>query len=229
MKTAFALVGGLIGALLSFRWLRSVLAAPGAGSSSSVSSVQLPPIKFTPAKYFRPGPPGGRKIRWIVIHTAECAETPGAAEGGAAFFANPPNVASAHYWVDNDSITQSVKDSDVAHAAPPLNDEGLHIELSGFARQTPEEWADAYSKGELELAARLVAAKALEHHVPLDGFLTSEQLNPGDKLSAPDASTPSGITAHMFISRAFHKSDHQDPGKGFPFEAFMARVRELAA
>ena len=122
--------------------------------------------------------------------------------------------SSSHYTVDDQFIVQSVKDNDVAWTAPPRNDDGLHLELIGYAKQTPAEWVDAYSKPMLELAARLIAAKAQEFDIPLE-LLGPEELKAGKR----------GITTHGDISKAYGKSDHQDPGKNFPMDEFMAMIR----
>lgn len=52
-------------------------------------------------------------IQWIVVHyTANDGDTDA---GNASYFARTPNLsASAHYFVDEDSVTQSVRDSDTA-------------------------------------------------------------------------------------------------------------------
>jgi hypothetical protein len=34
-----------------------------------------------------------------------------------------------------------------------------------------------------------------------------------------------GLTGHAQVSAAFRKSDHWDPGPGFPVESFLDRVR----
>ena len=40
-----------------------------------------------------------------------------------------------------------------------------------------------------------------------------------------------GITGHVEVSRAFKRSDHWDPGPGFPIESFLddVRARQQAA
>lgn len=52
-------------------------------------------------------------IQWIVVHyTANDGDTDA---GNASYFARTPNLsASAHYFVNEDSVTQSVRDSDTA-------------------------------------------------------------------------------------------------------------------
>lgn len=241
MKTALAAVAGIIGAIFSFRWFREAFAAGSGGSaSSSGSPIYTDPIAFRAAKYFRKTPEGTKRIvRWIVIHDAECNEGPRAAEGVGAYFANPfrpqknadgsvtnvPVQASAHYSVDSDSVVQSVKDNDVAFAAPPLNDNGLHFELTGFAKQTAAEWDDAESRAMLQRCARLVADRCREHGIPITDLVPAEKLPPIGEL----ATASGGITTHAAISKAYKKSDHQDPGKNFPGEAFIAMVRTASS
>ncbi len=59
---------------------------------------------------YRPGRTGG--IRYVVIHyTANNGDT---ARGNANYFANNDVGASAHYFVDEDEIWQSIKDGDTA-------------------------------------------------------------------------------------------------------------------
>lgn len=135
--------------------------------------------------------------------------------GSHTFFAE--GVVS-HNCVDGDSATQSVKDNDVAYAAPPANDNGLHFELVGYAKQSPADWDDAYSRAELDLAAKIIAAKCIEHNIPVVGFLTPEQLL-ADKR---------GITSHWNVSKAWKRSDHQDPGPNFPYDKFIALIQQYA-
>ena len=215
-------IGGLLAAL------GGLLALKAVASSSSSSSSSLPPlepldlktIRFLPAKFFRPGPAGGRAINWIVIHTAETGESPTSAEGIAAYFANPrdkagnPVIASAHYSVDNNSIVQSVNDRDVAHAAPPMNDEGIHLELAGTYAQNATQWGDQFSVAQLELAARLLKAKADAYAVPIQ-WVDVDGLKRGER----------GFTSHVNVSKAFGKSTHQDPGPNFPVDHFLDLVR----
>ena len=160
----------------------------------------------------------GRKIDLVVVHTMEIAETGDTAELCARWFQNPTAKVSAHYCVDNDSIVQCVREQDVAWAAPGANSNGIQLEHAGYARQTGRDWADAYSTAMLALSARLVADICRRHRIPV-AWLYAADLKAGRR----------GITTHAAVSEAFRRSNHWDPGPGFPFERFLARVRaELA-
>ena len=53
---------------------------------------------------------GGNNIKYIVVH--DTGNVTDSDEGNANYFCTGSRNASAHYFVDNDSITQVVKDSD---------------------------------------------------------------------------------------------------------------------
>lgn len=169
-------------------------------------------IKFLQARHFKPGP---RRIDLVVIHTAEIGEVLTGAEALMKACAVSERVASWHYAVDPDSVTQSVRDEDVAFAAPGANHNGIQIELCGTARQSPAEWQDAYSFYLLENAARLVADLCLTWDIPVTLLTAADLKLPGLR----------GITTHDAVSKAFRKSDHWDPGPHFPMEHFLQRVR----
>lgn len=159
---------------------------------------------------------GCRAIDVVVVHTMEAPELADTAERVARWVAGPAAPrASAHYCVDADSIVCCVRDDDVAWHAPGANRAGLGIELAGYARQGAADWGDAYSRALLSRAADLVAEKCAEYEVPV------EWLYPGDLLAGRR-----GITSHANVSVAFRRSDHFDPGPGFPIEHFLGLVRE---
>lgn len=192
-------------------------------SSSTTSPATYDPnaIAFVQAKYFGATPAGQtRTIRNLVLHDAECAENFHAARSVAAWFQNPvdengrPLKVSAHYTADDVEIIQCVRDVDVAFAAPPLNDTGLHLELAGYARQSAAEWDDPYSRSMLSLVAAWAADKCNVYGLPI-AFVDAEGLRRGEP----------GITTHAAVSKAFGQSTHTDPGPDFPMDAFLARVR----
>lgn len=155
---------------------------------------------------------GERNIRLIVLHTMEALETAATAENCAQYFATTRVQASAHFCIDSDSIVQCVPMLDVAYAAPKANSDGVHIELAGYARQSEAEWDDTFSRAELELCARLMAALSKDCNIPLR-FLTRSELKAGER----------GVTTHQDCSAVFGGT-HQDPGKHFP----MTKVIGLA-
>jgi len=167
---------------------------------------------FVKAKFFRPVSEQ-RKVRVIVIHSMEAPEKGETAENVARFFQTTTTEASAHLCIDNNSIVQCVLDNDIAFAAPGVNKDGIQLELAGFARQKREEWLDPYSVLVLENAANAAAQYCLKYDVPIK-HLTDQELEANEK----------GIIGHVQASNVYKKSTHTDPGAGFPWDHFVARV-----
>jgi hypothetical protein len=170
-------------------------------------------LAFYPARDFKKG-----RVAYnlIVIHDAECGETPHAAEDLGQYGKHPDYPSSWHISCDSDSCERSVRDEDTAYAAPPLNPVALHIELAGKGAQTREQWLDAYSVAVLDNAAALVAQWCKRHSIPVV-HLTNQQLEQGMK----------GIVGHYQVSAVYKKSDHTDPGVNFPWDAFIHRVYQF--
>ena len=156
----------------------------------------------------------GRKLDVVAIHTMEIAERRDAAVICARWFASEASEVSAHYCVDAETVIQCVREQDIGWHARGGNTASIGVELAGFARQTPREWDDDYSRAVLERAALLVADICRRRRIPVR-WLTADDLVAGRR----------GITGHVEVSEAFGKSDHWDPGPGFPIEAFLDRVR----
>ena len=157
-----------------------------------------------------------RSIDVVVIHTMEISERADAAEICARWFQSPVSEVSAHYCVDADSVVQCVREKDVAWHARGGNANSIGVELAGFASQTTRDWDDPYSTAVLERAAALVADVCRRRKIPVR-WLVAGDLVAGRR----------GLTGHVEVSRAFGKSDHWDPGDGFPVESFVDRVRVL--
>lgn len=169
---------------------------------------------FIRSPNFTPGE--GREVGVIVIHTMEIGERTDAARICARWFASPASQVSAHYCVDADEIVQCVEEDDIAWHARGGNTNSIGVELAGMAGQGKRDWADAYSQAVLDRAAELVADIAERHDVPVR------------KLSATALQERQrGIAGHADVSEAWGKSDHWDPGPGFPWVAFLARVRTM--
>jgi N-acetyl-anhydromuramyl-L-alanine amidase AmpD len=163
-------------------------------------------------------PAGDRTIDVVVVHTMEAPERDGAAEACARWFQNPEAQVSAHYCVDAGTVIQCVRESDVAWHARGGNGNSIGIELAGYARQDGAGWNDPYSRDVLRRAAALTAEVCARHGIPL------RRLRAADLLSGR-----SGVTGHADVSAAFRKSDHWDPGPGFPWGAFLRLVRRAGS
>ena len=159
-------------------------------------------------------PTTARKLDVVVMHTMEIAERKDAAEICARWFKTPVSKVSAHYCVDADTVIQCVREKDIAWHARGGNTSSIGVELAGFARQTREDWGDAYSKALLGRAAVLVADVCSRRAIPVR-WLVAADLAAGRR----------GITGHSEVSKAYRKSDHWDPGPGFPVERFLGMVR----
>lgn len=170
------------------------------------------------ANWTRATPPPKKK--WIVLHCMEWPEKPDSAEWCARYFAGregPAPQASAHACVDSDSIVQCVPWDQVAWHAPGANSLGVGIEHAGYGRQELADWMDTYSQRMLDLSAWLVAELCTHFRIPVD-FVDANELLTG----AP------GITTHAEVTKAFKKSTHMDPGKGFPIGDYLRKVERYA-
>jgi N-acetyl-anhydromuramyl-L-alanine amidase AmpD len=180
------------------------LRLPSGGNAVAYPFVKSP--NFTPAT--------SRSIGVVVVHTMEIAERKDAAEICARWFASRVSRVSAHYCVDVDTVLQCVHEKDIAWHARGGNTGSIGVELAGFARQTAARWEDAYSSAVLGRASVLVADICRRRRIPVR-WLAADDLVAGRR----------GITGHVEVSRAYRKSDHWDPGPGFPIERFLGLVR----
>lgn len=179
-------------------------------------------MKFVQARNFTRVTRPARHIDVIVVHDMEYPERPTGAEWCANYFHNqrphnPPRVngSSAHYCIDNNSIVQSVKDKDVAWAAPGNNHNGIQLEHAGVAAQSRAQWLDAYSLAELKRSAKLAARLCAKYEIPVRR-VRAVGLRDGLR----------GITGHADVSEAWHRSSHTDPGPNFPWVEYLRWVKD---
>lgn len=181
----------------------------------------MDPIKYTPARNYTKANREPNAITLVVIHTAECAEVASAAENLATWGGGPnASQASWHYAVDADSITQSVREEDVAWHAGPVNGYSIGVEHAGRAAQTAEQWADAFSIATLERSAELVADICHRHDIPVE------------RLGAADlaAGRRRGLCGHVDVTNGLTGGrGHTDPGTAFPWEWYLERVESRLA
>lgn len=172
-------------------------------------------MKFIQAKNYSKS--NRTSIDLVVIHTAECGETPKADENVAGFFAGlQAPQASAHYTVDADSVTQSVLEKDIAWHAGPVNGFSIGIEHAGYAKQTPAEWDDAYSIDMLARSAELTADICTRYGIPVVR-LTADDLKAGRRR---------GLCGHVDVTKGLQGGKgHWDPGPSFPWPEYLDMVR----
>lgn len=171
-------------------------------------------LSWVPPRAFGVGRPYGPPL-WIVVHTTEGSEGLKSAEDGAAYDTWRPDGTSTHYFHDQDSTVQCVLTTDRANAAMATgNHYGIHHELCGVAAQSPAQWHDAASAGTLRNFAKQAARDAKKWGIPVRR-LTTLQVRNHEK----------GFCEHKNISDAFRESDHQDPGKNYPWDEVLGMIR----
>jgi hypothetical protein len=165
-----------------------------------------------------------KPLKWIVWHSTEGDEKPGAARPLAMnWFALPSAQVSAHVIADDgtddryrDGIVECVKPGDTAWHCANGNASGYGVEVIGKAGQSGVQWTDLYSRAALRNAARWVAGHPALQHIPRR-FLTDEQLRAGEL----------GHITHVQVSRVLGGTTHTDPGANFPRDLVMAYVNDL--
>lgn len=155
----------------------------------------------------------GNDIDIIGVHTMEAPEGAQTAENVANYFKTVK--ASSHWCVDNNSRVRVVNDEDTAWTLPGANTRSLNIELAGYAKQSPNDWADAYSVSMLEIAALCCAEWCKKYGIPVRR-LSLAQIRNGEK----------GFAGHVDVNFVYRKSTHWDPGPGFPWTYFLSRVND---
>lgn len=173
-------------------------------------SAEYPDLKWVQAKSWSAGRPSGPPL-WVVVHTTEGSEGLQSAEDGAAYDTRRTDGTSTHYFHDQDNTIQCVKTSDRANAAKGTgNHFGIHHELCGKTAQNPTQWDDEASTGTINNAAKQAARDAHKWGIPIRRLTTAQV-----------AAHAKGFCEHNNISQAFHESDHDDPGKNYPWDEFL--------
>lgn len=177
---------------------------------------------FVPARFFTAGRIA--PVRKIVLHTIECPCEVGRAMQSAVISrdlpANTPNdrKRSAHYMVDPATVVMGVHESDTAYGAPGANADGIQIEQAGYAKYSTGEWSAPNPTAMIQIVAALLADLHIRRNIPLH-FLTAAEM-----VSNPDAT---GVTTHAEVAKAFHKTDHTDPGPNYPVDYLLIEARML--
>ena len=150
--------------------------------------------------------------RYIAIH---CTENTASAEAENSYAKRRPDSVSSHYYVDGDSIVQSL-DTDLRafHAGSRVgNDHAIAYEITGLTSWSRQRWLDSVA---WPLLVRQMRRDMAAHGIA-PRRLTVEQMKAG-KLS--------GIVTHDDMRRAWGGTDHTDPGPNFPLDHLMRLLEE---
>lgn len=145
----------------------------------------------------------------IAIH---CTANTASAEDEASYARNRTDSVSSHFYVDHDSVIQSLDTKNLAwHAG---NDQGntraVAIEITGQNSWSRQRWFDSVDWNGL---AKLCAWICTTHNIS-PRRLTIAEMQIG----------AAGIYTHNDMRLAWGGTDHTDPGPNFPMDYLLARV-----
>jgi hypothetical protein len=144
----------------------------------------------------------------VVIHATDNTASD---EAEASYAETRPDHTSAHFYSDEDSVTQALDTSHVAYGCYPIgNSRSVQFEISGRSN----ELTDA----SLRRVAPVVARACAEWGIPIRKVTPTEL-----------ASGVKGICGHLDVTRAWGEGDHTDPGAYFPWPVFIAYVQNAAS
>jgi hypothetical protein len=152
---------------------------------------------------------GGAKVRLIVLHTAEGAQT---IESLGAFFKNKGSQVSSHAGADDKSNTigEYVLPGWKAWTAANANPVAIQIELAAFARWSTAEWNRHQNM--LANCAAWIAEEAKRFGIPIV------------KLT-PDQARGSGRGVCQHRDLGSWGGGHSDCGNGFPIDRVLQMAR----
>lgn len=159
------------------------------------------------------GPRNPRDCTLIIVHTNEGPAT-GSVEGLLSYLARRDVQASYTLIVGGDGrIGRSNDDNYIPWAAgSPANERGLHLCFLGYARQTREEWLSR--PAQLAAGAHVIRDWSDRYDIPLTK-LSGAQMRAGQ----------AGVGGHADTVDAWHATDHNDPGPGFPWDILLDLAR----
>ncbi len=158
---------------------------------------------------------GDRSKYGIAIHNTSNNASD---EGEANYARRRPDGTSSHFYVDSDSVTQSIDTHDRAgHAGSTHgNDHGIAVEITGANGWSRDKWLRSVAWD--KLAA--VLATVIRHHWPDGSFkvrrATVAQMRANPKVKA--------FYGHDDMRRAWGGTDHTDPGPNFPWDRLLDSV-----
>lgn len=149
--------------------------------------------------------------RYVAIHNTS---NDASAEGEAGYAMRRTDGVSSHYYVDGDSIVQSLHtDLGANHAGSSTgNRYAISYEITGVNGWTRQQWLDRVA---WPLLARQIARDCRRHGIAVQ-LLTVAQMRDG---------RTTGVVTHDLMRQAWGGTTHTDPGPGFPLDHLLALVR----
>lgn len=178
----------------------------------------------------RGGTSGVSPKRGVVVHDSEGGEGGSSSANLLAYLASPgdrPNGHGGFYGAGYHAVaTETGGYVQIAGAdrspyhAPPLNSTWWSICIPGRAAQTREQWLDAASRPYIAGVARFIVD--VWH---IDGEAWPLTLRRANELVDGEQ----GIASHAEVSKAWHLTDHWDPGPAFPWDVLAADIAAIVA
>lgn len=154
----------------------------------------------------------GRKYA-IAIH---CTANNATAEQEAAYASRRTDGVSAHFFVDRDSVVQSLDTDDRAgHAGSHEgNEHAIAVEITGFTSWTRTQWLSRVAWDQL---ARVLAILCRHYDIAVRRATIAEmRANPRVR----------AFYGHDDMRRAWGGTTHTDPGPNFPWDHLLATVKQ---
>jgi len=166
----------------------------------------------------------GRRIDAIVLHTTESADRPGFDELARLARYLVRVRRSAHVANDGEGYSsRMVADGRRAYHATYWNISTLGLEQVGFGRFGAEDWRRR--PVQLESTARWIAHWARANRIPIRRCEVEGLRYNRRRRVVAGAIVRRGICSHAQLD----PRNRSDPGRDYPWEAVLARAREVAA
>jgi len=155
------------------------------------------------------------KKRYIAIHNTSNNAT---AEAESSYAKNRTDSVSSHYYVDNNSIIQSLDTKNRAfHAGSQVgNTYAIAYEITGTNSKSRDWWMKNVA---WDLLAKQIAKDMAFWDIQNKHLTISEMQRGGI----------SGIVTHDDMRRAWGGTTHNDPGSNFPMDYLISKINQYAS
>jgi hypothetical protein len=136
----------------------------------------------------------------------------------ASYATRRPDGVSSHFYVDGDSITQSIDTYDRAgHAGSTHgNDHGISVEITGANGWSRDQWLRGVAWDKL---GRVLAA-VIRYHWP-DGSFQVRHASVAEMRANPKVKA---LYGHNDMRQAWGSTTHTDPGPHFPWDRLTSAI-----